>query len=317
MDRRQSVSPQRELYLYGSHLGEFVGLNRKADGNYEIRWRETGARQRTIYATMAPACATPSCAPTTTTRRTRAGFAEATQRGTLTWSSVYVDFTTRALTVTLAKPVFHQQRTQRGVVATDIPLTALTEFVRGLQVSRTGVAFIVERDGTLIATSTPEALFGDNPGSLCLRASESANPLVRQAWGATPQRCRARPQRGAWRRDCLPLFRRQQRPRAYGAPPPSATAPDWTDNGRRSAAIRSHGQRSAPSAKRRHRVWQPLGLPSRSDSGSCTASPATYGGCRRRPDCSSRGQSPERLFKGRSDELCHRTGDGGLQGMAC
>jgi len=179
-----NLYPGNEGYIYyGSHKGEFVGLNRKADGDYELRWRELGTAQRTIYTTHGPGLRDAVLRTDNYDPRARPWFAEATQRGSLTWSSVYVDFTTRALTVTLAKPVFNQQRAQRGVVATDIPLTALTEFVRGLQVSRTGVAFIVERDGTLIATSTPEALFGDNPGQpVRLRASESANPLVRQAW---------------------------------------------------------------------------------------------------------------------------------------
>ena len=178
-----NLYPGNEGYIYyGSHKGEFVGLNRKADGDYELRWRELGTAQRTIYTTHGPGLRDAVLRTDNYDPRARPWFAEATQRGSLTWSSVYVDFTTRALTVTLAKPVFNQQRAQRGVVATDIPLTALTEFVRGLQVSRTGVAFIVERDGTLIATSTPEALFGDNPGQpVRLRASESTNPLVRRA----------------------------------------------------------------------------------------------------------------------------------------
>ena len=146
-----NLYPGNEGYIYyGSHKGEFVGLNRKADGDYELRWRELGTAQRTIYTTHGPGLRDAVLRTDNYDPRARPWFAEATQRGSLTWSSVYVDFTTRALTVTLAKPVFNQQRAQRGVVATDIPLTALTAFVRGLQVSRTGVAFIVERDGTLI-----------------------------------------------------------------------------------------------------------------------------------------------------------------------
>jgi len=179
-----NLYPGDEGYLYyGSHQGDFVGLNRRADGTYELRWREAAAAQRTIYATHGPGVRDSVLRTDSYDPRSRPWFTEATQRGTLTWSSVYVDFTTRALTVTLAKPVFNQQRAQRGVVATDIPLTALTEFVRGLLVSRTGVAFIVERDGTLVATSTREALFGEAAGKPTrLRASESASPLVRQAW---------------------------------------------------------------------------------------------------------------------------------------
>lgn len=179
-----NLFPAEEGYLYyGSHAGEFVGLNRDAAGNYEIRWREADAPSRTIYATQGPGLRGAVLRSDSYDPRTRPWFTAATQRGLLTWSSVYVDYTTHALTVTLAKPVFTQQRSQRGVIATDIPLTALTEFVRGLQVSRTGVAFIVERDGSLIATSTQEKLFGEDAGKpVRLHANDSGSALIRQAW---------------------------------------------------------------------------------------------------------------------------------------
>lgn len=177
-----------ENYLYfGANDGGFVGLNRHGrdsrDSRFEIRVREAQAPLRSIFATRAPGDRGQILRTDNYDPRTRPWFVAATKKGALTWSDVYIDFTTRALTVTLAKPVFNSQGTQRGVVATDIPLTALTEFVRGLQVSRTGVAFIVERNGALIATSTPEPLFGSNPQQpVRLRADQSASPLVRQAY---------------------------------------------------------------------------------------------------------------------------------------
>ena len=115
--------------------------------------------------------------------RTRPWFIEATKRAALTWSSVYVDFTSKALTVTLAKPVFSQLNEQRGVVATDIALTALTEFVSSLKVSETGVAFIVEKSGNLVATSSKEPLFTTTGAQTSrVRADQSANPLIRAAY---------------------------------------------------------------------------------------------------------------------------------------
>lgn len=168
---------------YGSNAGEFVGVNRDSGLEAEVRLRELGADKRTIYATRGPwergrLVRTDSYDP-----RTRPWFIEASKRAALTWSSVYVDYTTKALTVTLAKPVFNKQHEQRGVVATDIPLTALTEFVRGLKVSETGVAFIMEQNGNLVATSSKEQLYGDNTqqGNR-LRADQSSNPLIRQAY---------------------------------------------------------------------------------------------------------------------------------------
>lgn len=174
-----------ESYLYfGANDGGFVGLNRHgSDGKFELRLREAQSPVRTVFATRGPGDRGQTLRTDNYDPRTRPWFVAATKKAALTWSDVYIDFTTKALTVTLAKPVFTPQGSQRGVVATDIPLTALTEFVRGLQVSRTGVAFIVERNGTLIATSTREPLFGTNPQQpVRLRADQSTSPLVRQAY---------------------------------------------------------------------------------------------------------------------------------------
>ncbi len=168
---------------YGSNEGEFVGVNRGGGQEAEVRLRERGADKRSIYATRGPWERGQLLRSDDYDPRTRPWFIEASKRAAPTWSSVYVDYTTKALTVSLAKPVFNKQNEQRGVVATDVPLTALTAFVSSLKVSETGVAFIVEKDGNLIATSSKEPLFAGNPPQISrLRADNSNNPLIRQAF---------------------------------------------------------------------------------------------------------------------------------------
>ena len=98
---------------------------------------------------------------------------------------MYVDFTSKSLTVTLAKPVFTKANVQRGVVATDINLTALTEFMRALKVSENGVDSIMENNRSLVATSSKAPLFADIvPGALQTRlsANQSDNALIRQSY---------------------------------------------------------------------------------------------------------------------------------------
>jgi diguanylate cyclase len=178
--------PEGNSYIYyGSNAGEFVGVNRGAGMEAEVRVRELGADTRAVYVTRGPWERGTLVRTDAYDPRTRPWFIEATKRAALTWSSVYVDFTSKALTVTLAKPVFNKAHEQRGVVATDIPLTALTDFVRGLKVSDTGVAFIIEKNGNLVATSSREPLVADTAAAAPptrLRADQSANTLIRQAY---------------------------------------------------------------------------------------------------------------------------------------
>ena len=58
--------------------------------------------------------------------------------------------------VTRALPLAGPGGGLQGVAAVDVPLGSLSGFLRKLSLSANGVAFIMEPDGNLIATSTPE-----------------------------------------------------------------------------------------------------------------------------------------------------------------
>ena len=110
---------------------------------------------------------------------------------------MHINYTTKVLTVTLAKPVFTKANEPRVVVATDIPLTASTGFVHALKVSETGVAFIVKKNGNLIATSSTKPPFSagadaTNPQAARLCVDRSADPLIRQAYGQLQRSTNAR-----------------------------------------------------------------------------------------------------------------------------
>ncbi len=62
----------------------------------------------------------------------------------------------------------------------DIHLSKLSEFLRNLDVSRSGQVFIMERDGMLVATSSQEQPFiVANKEIKRLKATDSSNPVVR------------------------------------------------------------------------------------------------------------------------------------------
>ncbi|MBP6405224.1 MAG: diguanylate cyclase, partial [Ramlibacter sp.] len=65
----------------------------------------------------------------------------------------YIDFRTNELVATRARRVPTASGALGGVVATDVSLQLLSEFVRSLPLSRNGIAFVAEPDGNLIATS--------------------------------------------------------------------------------------------------------------------------------------------------------------------
>ena len=119
-----------------------------------------------------------------------------------TWTAVCIDFVTQELVATRARQVLSAQGAVQGVVATDVSLRALNDFVAARRISPHGFAFIVEAEGDLIATSRGTNVSTRADGAARLPALASDQPLVLIAF-AEVQRSRAATGAGAgpaWQR---------------------------------------------------------------------------------------------------------------------
>jgi diguanylate cyclase (GGDEF)-like protein len=113
--------------------------------------------------------------------RVRPWYQAARSMGEATWSKVYLDFDALLPTITANTPIYNSINGQLiGVCATDIILSEeLNDFLRSLQISKSGIAFIIEPSGLLIASSTQEPITsGSGENTKLLAASESSNPLI-------------------------------------------------------------------------------------------------------------------------------------------
>jgi PAS domain S-box-containing protein len=113
--------------------------------------------------------------------RVRPWYEAAKARGDATWSEIYLDFDTQLPTITASSPVYDRSNQLLGVCATDFILPAeMSAFLQTLRVGRSGETFIMERSGTLVATSTEEKLIEEQGDDVKYRlASESTDPLIR------------------------------------------------------------------------------------------------------------------------------------------
>ncbi len=111
--------------------------------------------------------------------RSRPWYWSASDAGDPAWSPIYVFAAEPILGITAAVP-FQTQTGTQGVLGIDITLEQLSDFLRGLRVSEWGIAFIVEPDGSLVATSTSEPPFVRTPGGQeRLLALKSGDPRIR------------------------------------------------------------------------------------------------------------------------------------------
>jgi len=78
-----------------------------------------------------------------------------------------------------SRPIYDSQNRLLGMIATDIHLLKLSDFLRSLDVSKSGQVFLLERNGTLIASSSTEKPFTlVNQKVQRLQAIESPNLMI-------------------------------------------------------------------------------------------------------------------------------------------
>jgi diguanylate cyclase (GGDEF)-like protein len=148
------LDPNNYVY-YGTRQGEFFGLWRHSQQRAELRIKRDSKTPRAIYqfsglngALSEPVLETKLYEP-----RERPWYKAGETQPSYTWTSIYIDFRTAGLVATRARRVLDAQGALAGVMATDVALEQLNDFVRKLSISPNALAFIIEPDGNLIASS--------------------------------------------------------------------------------------------------------------------------------------------------------------------
>ncbi len=96
-----------------------------------------------------------------------------------TWSSVYISFVEPTLILSALQPVYNSQKQLEGVLIAALRLDSIGQFLNSLKIGKSGQTFIIERNGTLLATSTPEKPFRTQNGKKELfKVTESSDPVT-------------------------------------------------------------------------------------------------------------------------------------------
>jgi len=180
------LDPNNYAY-YGNRLGQFVGLWRFSESEAELRVRMDAGKPRTIYrfTGIRGELADPILEERIFDPRERPWYKAGQGAKTHTWTAIYIDFKTLQLVGTRARRVNNAAGDFEGVVATDLSLQHLNDFLRRITLSPNGLAFIVEPDGNLIATSRgPHLRKGPSNDNTRLNAAASDDPLIAATYKA-------------------------------------------------------------------------------------------------------------------------------------
>jgi two-component system sensor histidine kinase ChiS len=174
----QIFSSVRQIYL-GTKEGQFLGVGRDEYGQLVTRITENFPR-RSFYALDAVGNQTKLLRfEPNYDLRTRPWYINATAVKKPVWTEIYTFFQ-GDLGITAAQPFYDSQGEFRGVIAVDIVLGQISEFLRSIKISRSGQILIMERSGALVGSSTDEKPYitGTDGKAQRLQATDSKNILT-------------------------------------------------------------------------------------------------------------------------------------------
>lgn len=178
------TDPNDYVY-YGSRNGQFFGLKRLSEQEAETRVKLAAPQFRSIsrFVGINGEERLVSEEDKLYEPRERPWFKSGESAVSHTWTDVYIDFRSNELVATRARKVLSPQGQTQGVVATDVSLRGLNDFVASMDISTHGFAFVVEPNGDLIAASAgPNVAKGADNKMGRLKASDSTQPLIRAAY---------------------------------------------------------------------------------------------------------------------------------------
>ena len=178
------IDPNNYVY-YGNRTGQAIGLYRHSYESGELRVKYTAEEHRKWYKLdgINGELQYSFTEAKLFDPRNRPWYKAGQKTNQDTWTSVYIDFGTQDLVATRARQVLDHNGEAEGVVATDMSLRALNDFVTNLEISPSGVAFILESDGNLIASSCSPNVIKDKDGmNRRISAEDSGNGLVTEIY---------------------------------------------------------------------------------------------------------------------------------------
>lgn len=148
---------------YGLVTGEYVAAGH-LEGDVKVSISETSANtngKNYNYATDSQGNRTKMIAVYNDyDHRTEAWYIDPVRAGKAVWSQVYLwDETPEYVAIAASRPIYDNTNKLIGAISVDLLLSNISDFLRKLEISRSGKTFIVERDGLVIASSSSEQPF--------------------------------------------------------------------------------------------------------------------------------------------------------------
>ncbi len=170
---------------YGSEAGDFVGVQHRQNDHFVTWWQDGSVvLARDTYLLDERGDRTERISTQDYDPRVRPWYTAAQDAGESTWSDIYAfaseDYP--LLGITAAMPVYDDENQVQGILAIDLTLSQISDFLQDMTIGESGEAFIIERSGEVVATSSGEPPFVTVDGrQKRLEAIASQEPRIQAA----------------------------------------------------------------------------------------------------------------------------------------
>jgi methyl-accepting chemotaxis protein len=172
-----------QTYLYfGNNRGDFLGVQHRKKGQIFAKFKDINTKglRETYSLDIQGKRIKLTDTLTEYDPRLRPWYKAAAQAGKSAWSPVFLSASDSDLEVTQSTPIYNKTGELRGVLGNDVTLELISEFLATLEISQSGEAFIIERSGEIIASSTSELPFVTRQGKKeRLSAKDSSEILIK------------------------------------------------------------------------------------------------------------------------------------------
>ena len=204
-----NLFPESSRFVcFGGVDGQFISVRKAGDNAFLLRLRGADLGAASLYSTNGPNGELKLLSSEQYEPRQRAWYTNALKHGQKkSWSLIFPEARTNEPAMALTQVVSTERSEIYGVVAAEMPLKPLGEFLRSVAIEKNGLAFIVERNGDLIASSTNDNAYvgSTHPASeesinlIPLthtppprwNVSASSSSLMREAWKSVQPRLKS------------------------------------------------------------------------------------------------------------------------------
>ncbi len=165
---------------FANAQGEFLSLERSPDGYLLSLANQENARTLQTYL-LTPQGKQSELFSSTPgyDGRSQSWYEAAIRAKKATWGGIYTHLGSEALASTVNQPIYGNHGELLGVLGVEFLLSEISQFLRSLEISPHAEAFILERSGLLVASSTLDRPFLVTYGTtLRIKATNSNDPLI-------------------------------------------------------------------------------------------------------------------------------------------